>query len=137
MTARGIPLKPGAVDLLGHLQERGLPVALVTSATAGTAHAHLRRCGILEDFRAVVTRDDVERGKPHPEPFLKAARAMGVVPSRCLALEDLLHGAEAAYRSGMMTVMVPDLLEPTDAIRRICAAVAGSLHEVRELLARF
>jgi HAD superfamily hydrolase (TIGR01509 family) len=135
-TAHGIPLKPGAVDLLRYLQERKLPFALATSATADTAHSHLRRCGMLEDFRAVVTRDDVEHGKPHPEPFLKAARGMGVVPSRCLALEDSLHGIEAAHRSGMMTVMVPDLLEPTDAIRRKCAAVACSLHEVRELLAR-
>jgi HAD superfamily hydrolase (TIGR01509 family) len=133
-TAHGIPLKPGAVGLLRELRERRLPIALVTSASAYTAHSHLRRCGMLEDFRAVVTRDDVEHGKPHPEPFLKAARGIGILPSRCLALEDSHCGTEAAYRSGMMVVMVPDLLEPSDAISQKCAMVAASLHEVKELL---
>jgi HAD superfamily hydrolase (TIGR01509 family) len=133
-TAHGIPLKAGAIDLLRHLQDRRLPVALATSATAATAHSHLRRCGMLDGFITVVTRDDVEHGKPHPEPFLKAARGMRVPPFRCLALEDSHHGIEAAHRSGMMAVMVPDLLEPTEAVRRKCVAVAGDLHEVRALL---
>ena len=133
---RGIPLKRGATELLHCLRERALPLALATSATENTTYANLRRCGLLELFDAVVTRDDVEHGKPHPEPFLKAARKLGVPPARCLGVEDSHHGIEALHGAGMMAVMVPDLLLPTEAIRRKCVTIAESLHELRELLLR-
>jgi beta-phosphoglucomutase-like phosphatase (HAD superfamily) len=76
------------------------------------------------------------RGKPHPEPFLKAAAALGVDPADCLALEDSHNGVRAASAAGMMTVMVPDMLDPTEEMRTLCVRIAVDLHEVRELLER-
>jgi len=89
---------------------------------------------VLERFDLLITGDDVVRGKPDPEPFLKAAAALGVDPVRCLALEDSHNGVRAAHAAGMMTVMVPDLLDPTEEMHAKCVHIAESLHEVLRLL---
>ena len=73
-------------------------------------------------------------GKPAPDPFLKAAERLGVEPQLCLALEDSHNGVRSASSAGMITVMVPDLLEPTEEIRRLCTLVVRDLHEVRRLI---
>ncbi len=59
---------------------------------------------------------------------------MGVAPEFCLALEDSHNGVRAAAGAGMMTIMVPDLLDPTEEMRSLCVRIANSLHEVREML---
>jgi len=128
-------LKAGVVELLDHLDARGLPRAIATSSTHESVEAHLTPSGVLARFDAVVARGDYERGKPAPDPFLNAAKALGVAPEDCLALEDSHTGVRAAHAAGMMTVMVPDLLDPTEEMREKCVHVAESLHRVRELLA--
>jgi beta-phosphoglucomutase-like phosphatase (HAD superfamily) len=67
-------------------------------------------------FDAIIGHRDYEYGKPAPDPFLTAAQRLGVVPHLCLALEDSHNGVRSASSVGMMTVMVPDLLVPTDEI---------------------
>lgn len=131
-----VPLKAGAVELLDALGRHGLRVAVATSASRRAAELHLGRSGLRVRLPVVVTRDDVARGKPHPDPFLHAAALLGVPPRECLAVEDLLNGIRAAHAAGMMPVMVPDLLAPTEEIRVLCVHIARDLHEVRELLAR-
>ncbi|MFX7740030.1 HAD family hydrolase, partial [Acinetobacter baumannii] len=73
--------------------------------------------GLLGRFDAIVAHGDYVRGKPAPDPFLRAAERLGVEPKLCLALEDSHNGVRSASSSGMMTVMVPDILEATDEIR--------------------
>jgi len=90
--------------------------------------------GILPRFNTVVAAGDYARGKPAPDPFLTAAERMGVAPEFCLALEDSHNGVRAAHAAGMMTIMVPDLLEATDEMRERCITIAASLHEVRLML---
>ena len=82
----------------------------------------------------MVAAGDYERGKPNPDPFLTAANRLGVAPEACLALEDSHNGVRAAHAAGMMTVMVPDLLEATEEMRGLCLAIAESLHCVREMI---
>jgi beta-phosphoglucomutase-like phosphatase (HAD superfamily) len=77
-----------------------------------------------------VTRDDVVHPKPHPEPYLTAASRLGVEPERCLALEDSFSGVRAAHAAGMQTVMVPDLVVPTDEIHALGISVMESLVHV-------
>jgi HAD superfamily hydrolase (TIGR01509 family) len=84
----GIPLKPGVVELLDFLAGRGLPLAVATSSERRTAERHLSHAGLLDRFTALVTRDDVERPKPHPDIYLEAARRLGAAPERCIAFED-------------------------------------------------
>jgi beta-phosphoglucomutase-like phosphatase (HAD superfamily) len=85
-------------------------------------------------FAEIVGHGDYKRGKPAPDPFLKAAKRPGVEPYLCLALEDSHNGVRAASSAGMMTIMVPDLLGPTDEIRGLCTFVVRDLHEVRSLI---
>jgi beta-phosphoglucomutase-like phosphatase (HAD superfamily) len=85
-------------------------------------------------FHAVVAHGDYLLGKPNPDPYLKAAERLGKSPENCLALEDSYNGVRSAAAAGMMTIMVPDLIQPTDEIRKLCLTVVQDLHEVRELL---
>jgi HAD superfamily hydrolase (TIGR01509 family) len=134
LLAQGIPLKPGALELLDFLAQRGLPAAVATSASRHAAELHLGRSGLRTRLPVVVTRDDVEHGKPHPDLFLQAAGLLGVPPGRCLAVEDSFNGIRAAHAAGMMAVMVPDLLTPTPDIRMLCVEIVADLHAVRYLI---
>jgi HAD superfamily hydrolase (TIGR01509 family) len=134
LLAEGIPLKPGALELLEFLARRGLPAAVATSATRHAADLHLGRSGLRARLPVVVTRDDVAHGKPHPDLFLRAAWAIGIAPGRCLAVEDSFNGIRAAHAAGMMPVMVPDLLTPTADIRTLCVEIVADLHAVQRLL---
>ena len=130
----GIALKLGVVELLDHLDQLSVPRAIATSSSHRSVAAHLGKSGILPRFHHVVARGDYALGKPHPDPFLRAAERLNVDPKLCLALEDSHNGVRAASSAGMMTVMVPDLLEPTQEMHSLCTAVATDLHDVRRWL---
>jgi HAD superfamily hydrolase (TIGR01509 family) len=130
----GVALKAGVVELLDHLDAVRIPRAIATSSSHAAVRRTLGPSGILPRFDAVVAAGDYAHGKPNADPFLAAAERLGVRPAGCLALEDSHNGVRAAHAAGMMTVMVPDLLEATDEMRDKCFAIAGSLHNVRELL---
>jgi HAD superfamily hydrolase (TIGR01509 family) len=130
LLAETVPVKAGAVAFLEALRAQDIPVAVATSSRATHALGHLGRAGLLDMFAAIVTRDDVVHPKPHPEPYLLAARRLGQAPARCLAIEDSHSGVRAAHAAGMQTVMVPDLVMPTAEIERLCVAVLPSLIEV-------
>lgn len=127
----GVPVKPGALELVTELRERKIPTAVATSSRNPHAHHHLTAAGLFDMFDTVVTRDDVVNPKPHPEPYLTAARRLGVDPLACLALEDSHAGVRAAHAAGMQTVMVPDLVHPSEEIRALGIAVMESLDHVR------
>jgi HAD superfamily hydrolase (TIGR01509 family) len=127
----GVPVKPGARELVGELRERGIPTAVATSSRNPHAQRHLGAAGLIDLFDTIVTRDDVTYPKPHPEPYLIAAKRLGIEPVHCLALEDSHAGVHAAHAAGMQTVMVPDLVHPSDEIRALGIAVMESLNHVR------
>ena len=126
----GVPIKKGLFELLDYLKEKGIKIALATSTTEPSAARTLRISGTLPYFDALVCADDVKRGKPHPDPFLKAAEKLGFKPENCLALEDSINGIKSAYAAGMVTVMIPDLIEPTEEIRPMCYKILNTLDEV-------
>lgn len=133
LLADGVPVKSGAAELLRFFAERRMPKALATSSGRITAERHLQRAGLRDFFDIVATRDDVERGKPFPDLFLKAARDLDKRPQRCLVLEDSYNGIRAAHAAGCVPVMIPDLLPPTDEMRGICVRIVDNLHDVRAL----
>jgi len=130
-------LKTGVHELLNHLDEFELPRAIATSSRPDAAEHHLTSHDLRDRFTTVVARGDYARGKPNPDPFLTAADRLGVAPKDCLALEDSHNGVRAASSAGMMTVMVPDLLEPTEEMRSLCVRIAEDLHEVRGVMELF
>jgi HAD superfamily hydrolase (TIGR01509 family) len=126
-----VPVKAGVHELLAELKARRIPTAVATSSRAAHALSHLNAAGLLSSFQAVVTRDDVTHPKPHPEPYLTAATLLGLAPQHCLAVEDSHAGVRAAAAAGLQTIMVPDLVHPTDEIVALCTAVMDSLHDLR------
>nr|PZN47790.1 MAG: hydrolase [Actinomycetota bacterium] len=124
--ARGVELMPGADELLTEVRDAGLRTGLVTSSGRVLADAVLGTIGAGR-FDVVVTDDDVARHKPDPEPYLRAARLLGLPPGRCVALEDSPNGVAAATAAGCAVVAVPSVLPVEEAPGRL---VVGSLKEL-------
>lgn len=105
-----VPWRPGARELLLAARDAGLPCALVTMSYESFAR-------VLVDslpagtFEVVVTGDMVEHGKPHPEPYLRAAHNLALAPEQCVAIEDSATGVRSAVAAGVPTVAVPHLVE--------------------------
>lgn len=135
LCADGIALRPGARELIDFLDGQGIPMAVATSTDRKMATHHLRETGLLDRLSALVTRDDVAHGKPHPESYLTAARHLATDPAHCLALEDSHNGARSAIAAGMATILVPDMLPAIPEITARCVHVAHDLHDVRAMLA--
>lgn len=87
-----------------------MPLAVASGGSRMVVEKTLRAAGVSDWFDEVVTADDVKEGKPAPDIFLHAARLLGVVPSRCLALDDAPAGILAAQRAGMQVIAVPSPL---------------------------
>ncbi len=104
---------PGAVELLTELKSHGVPCAVATSASRVTMDLVLEARGLARYFDAAVTLDDVEKQKPDPEAFLKAAELLGMPPERCIVIEDAPKGIAAARAAGMRSVIVPNALFPS------------------------
>ena len=130
----GMPLKPGALELLDALRRAACPVALVTSSSRATAEAHLVAGGLRAHFETLLTRDDVARGKPHPDLYLLAASRLGVQPSACVAIEDSAPGIASAHSAGTIAIMVPDIIAPSAETREKCAAVVPDLFAALAML---
>ena len=124
MMAGSPPWQPGAVELLGALKGAGVPCVLVTMSWR-------RLAGAVVDllppgtFAATVAGDEVARGKPHPEPYLAAARLLGVDPADCVAIEDSPTGARSAGAAGCFVIGVPHVVElPAEAVDVIVPSLA-------------
>lgn len=131
---KSAPLKPGVAALLDRLDSGKLPFALATSSGPGWVEKHFRAHDLARRFRGVVTREDVTRGKPHPEPYLKASTMLGHHPGDVLAIEDSPTGVASAHAAGLMTLMIPDLIQPDDETRARVLHVGQSLEDVLRLL---
>lgn len=127
-------LKPGVVELLDVLDAASLPRAIATSSWHEDVRIHLNAHDLRDRFHAVVAHGDYARGKPNPDPYLKAAERLGIAPGSCLALEDSYNGVRAASGAGMTTIMVPDLLAATAEMEELCLHVVPDLHHVRALI---
>jgi sugar-phosphatase len=107
----GVVALPGAAELLGAGGPR--PLAVVTSGVVPLATARLRAAG-LDVPEVLVTPERVRRGKPDPEPYLLAARDLGVEPADCVVLEDAPAGVAAGRAAGMHVVGITTTLAPAD-----------------------
>ena len=106
----GAQLRPGAKELVDMLSQAGVPVVLVTSTERQLIQAAIGGIG-LDSFDDSVAGDEVEANKPHPDPYLRAARRLGVEPERCVAFEDSVVGVASAADAGCVTVAVPNHVE--------------------------
>ncbi|WP_336321654.1 HAD family phosphatase [Streptomyces lavendofoliae] len=124
--ARGVPLMPGAERLLAELAAHDVPTALVSASHRRIIDRVLHSLG-RDRFTLTVAGDEVARTKPHPDPYLLAARGVGAEPGRCAVIEDTATGVAAAEAAGCRVVAVPSLAPIAPAAGRV---VVGSLEEV-------
>jgi HAD superfamily hydrolase (TIGR01509 family) len=122
----GVPLRPGARELLAETAVAGLPRALVTSSERRFMDVVLARTGLR--FDALVCADDVGVTKPDPESYLLAAKLLGADPASCFALEDSPNGVASAEAAGCRVIAVPSLVPIESAPGR---TVVRSLAELR------
>ncbi|MBI4627131.1 MAG: HAD family phosphatase [Candidatus Rokubacteria bacterium] len=102
----GVAPIAGVVEFVEALAARAIPRAVATSASRHDAHQLLERLHLRRHFEVIVAAEDVSRGKPDPEVYLRAARGLGLAPGACLVFEDSVVGVHAAREAGMTVVGV-------------------------------
>ena len=127
---KGVELKKGARELLAFLKENNYKVILGTSSKLDRALIILKGNQIDTYFDDFVVGYDVERSKPFPDIFLKAAEKAGSRPEECLVLEDSEAGIQAAYAAEIPVICIPDLKQPSEEYREKTTAVMESLIDV-------
>ena len=124
----GIPVKNGVKDIFEYIRNNGLKCAVATSTRRESAEKTLHEIGVWDYLDAVVYGDEVEHGKPEPDIFLRAAKAIGVNPSETVVVEDSINGIKAGYAADMRVVHIPDTIAIDDDIRKLTYMVCADLN---------
>lgn len=124
----GIPVKKGVKDIFEYIRNNGLKCAVATSTRRESAEKTLHEIGVWDYLDAVVYGDEVEHGKPEPDIFLRAAKAIGVNPSETVVVEDSINGIKAGYAADMRVVHIPDTIAIDDDIRKLTYMVCADLN---------
>ena len=129
-----VELLPGSAAMVEAAAAR-VPVAVASSAPRRLIEAVLTATGLRPLFGALVSSEEVPRGKPSPDVYQEAARRLGVDPAHCIGVEDSSNGIRAAAAAGMTVVAIPNPVYPpkADALA-LCAMIASSPDEVRAYL---
>jgi HAD superfamily hydrolase (TIGR01509 family) len=118
-----LPLVPGAIKAVRALEERW-PLGLASSANRAIIDLVLVLAGLADAFKATVSSEEVERGKPAPDVYLRAAHLLGVRPDRCVAIEDSSSGLRSAAAAGLTVIAVPNPHYPPAGDALALAAVS-------------
>ena len=132
--ANEVPVKEGLYEIVDYLKSQGVKLAIASSSQLEKIKHCVKLAGLEGKFDMLFSGNDIERGKPAPDIFLKAADAMGVDPTECYVLEDGLNGVYAGIASGATTAMIIDLTEPDEKAKEGCAGIYNSLLEVRDAM---
>src|SRR6266480_6988928 len=135
--ANSVGLFPSAKTALEQLREMKLHLAVATSSVSASARPFLDRTGIRSLFSVVVTGDEVQRGKPHPDIYLRTSKKLETAPEVCLIIEDALSGVAAAKAANMCVAAIPDrrFVDPRE-YEKEANYVLGSLSEIPALIRR-
>ena len=134
ISRNGLDLKPGVLELFQYLKENGYKIGLATSTQQERAQSNLKNAGILDVFDKIVYGGIVPNGKPAPDIYLKACEELGVKPSEAIGIEDSINGVKSSSSAGLYTIMVVDLIEPTEEIRPLAQQIYNSLFDVIDFL---
>ncbi len=130
----GVPLKKGLKELLAYLKGDGYKTIVATSSTRERVDKILQMAGLTGYFDGSICGDEVEKGKPDPEVFLKACQKAGVQPQDALVLEDSEAGIQAAFSAGIPVICIPDMKYPQKEDEEKADRVVDSLLDVLSLL---
>ena len=130
----GLPPKLGVQESLSWIGERGIPMAVASGSDHAKILHFLELAGLKDRFSVIVGGDEIKKGKPDPELFLKVSELLDVSPENCIVFEDSSYGIIAAHRAGMQVVLIPDLAQIDDASKVHAHFILQSAEEIPALL---
>lgn len=128
-----LEIKPGVREFLEDIKELQLKKVIVTSAVPDEKIPILKKLGIADYFDDIISVKDVSRSKPYPDVYIYACKSLGLAPEECLAIEDAPNGIKSAFDAGLDVVMVPDLSDPTEELKKMCTVV-NRIDEITNIL---
>ena len=131
----GFDKKKGSDKALKVLKEREYKIAVATASDYERAKRYLQKVGLFEYFEPenIICATELEHGKPYPDVYLYACRQLGERPEECIAVEDGPFGVMSAYRAGMQVIMVPDLTQPEEEVRKMLYKKIDGLEDLIDL----
>ncbi len=133
---RKLELMTGVEEILDFFRTAGVKMAVASSAPVAVIEKNLVRSNLRGYFEVLVGGDKVANGKPAPDIFLLAAKELNLAPKDCYIFEDSFNGIRSAAASGGVAIMIPDTVQPTEEIKKICAAIFPNLNEARLAIKR-
>ena len=125
---KNLELMTGVEEILQFFKASGVKMAVASSAPVEVIEENLLRANLRGYFEVLVGGDMVAKGKPAPDIFLLAAEKLNLEPSDCYIFEDSLNGIRSAYSSGGAAIMIPDQVQPTEEIKKLCTAIFPNLN---------
>lgn len=126
---QGLDLKPFVVECLAELKTLGFRLSVASSTRGESVRRQLKNAGIIDFFETLTTGELVEHSKPAPDIYLKAAESLSLKCEDCIAVEDSPNGVRAAAAAGIKCVMVPDLIQPDDEMKKTAWKILPSLKD--------
>ncbi len=130
----GIPLKPGAKEILTWLRQQGILTALVTANGYNRAERYLKKIDLFDYFDRIICADMVKQGKPAPDIYAFACSELGLSPDETFAVEDSPNGVTSAYLAGCKVIMVPDLTQPDEELSKKLFKKVDKLEDIKSLI---
>jgi len=134
INTNGIKMKKGLIEILQFLRDNNYKIAVASSSEEETIKRYLTKINVLDFFDVIVAGDMIKNGKPNPEIYLKAVELLNVSKEQCIGIEDSNSGILSVYKAGLKPIMIPDLEEPTEEVRKMLYAKVDSLVEVIKVL---
>ena len=129
-----VPMKPGVFEILDYFKNRGLKLAVASSSPQDMIENNLKVSKTEQYFDIIVNGKEVENGKPHPDIFLLACKKLGFQPEECYVFEDARAGVAAGVAAGCKTIMIPDLVMPTQVEKDSAFGIFKDLNEALETI---
>ncbi len=129
----GMNLKEGAVEILTFLKSTGITAAMATANEYARTERYLKKIGLFEYFDKIICADMVKEGKPSPDIYEYAIKALGARPKDCFAVEDSPNGVMSAYHAGCKVIYVPDQTPMEDSLNEYVYAVVEKLTDISYL----
>lgn len=130
----GIEKKAGLDELLLYLKNNHYTVAVATATDDERTEQYLTQSNVMQYIDTCICGNMIEKGKPDPEIYLTACKSLGLPPEQCMALEDSPNGIRSASAAGCKTVMIPDLSQPDEDLKKIVYACVPCLSDVIAIL---
>lgn len=127
-------IKPGTVDTLTWLKDKGYPMAVASSTDQAKTESHLKHVGLWDWFSVAIGGNMVRQTKPNPDIFLLAAEKLGMKPEECLVVGDTPADVLAGTAAGMKVVLIPDCVPPDDQMRELSWKILDSISGLSGIL---